>query len=156
MKCERVMEILDAGEEALPVSVHLRIWVHLLFCPCCAGELKMLETAREIMRTGFLPPSPDFTESLMTLIEDETGEEAEGFETLPQGFSTRSWVITGIIILVSLASSFFGMDFIQVASSQGDSFLFPLGLTIGLVLSCYGALFIGSHLKELSVRFKLH
>jgi hypothetical protein len=153
MKCETVMEkILASGGEPFPLGVYLRISAHLLFCSRCTEELKLLNEAGEIMKTGFLPPSPDFTEPLMALIEEEETEEPGVF---PQGFSTRSWIITGVIILVSLASSFFGMDFIQVASSQGNSFLFPLGLTIGLVLSCYGALFIGSHLKELSARFKL-
>jgi hypothetical protein len=154
MKCEEVMEKMpEAGEESLSLWLYLRTSAHLFFCPRCAGELRMIREARELMKETFLPPSPDFAEPLMALIEEEAVEDPEGFEA--QGFSTRSWVITGVIILVSLASSFFGMDFIQVASSQGDSFLFPLGLTIGLVLSCYGALFIGSHLKELSTRLKL-
>jgi hypothetical protein len=156
MKCERVMEIiLASGEEPLPLGVYLRINAHLLFCSRCAEELRLLKKAGEIMKTGFFPPPPDFSEPLMALIEDEE-EETEEPGVFTQGFSTRSWIITGVVILVSLASSFFGMDFIQVASAQGASFLFPLGLTIGLVLSCYGALFIGSHLKELSARFKLH
>jgi hypothetical protein len=30
-----------------------------------------------------------------------------------------------------------------------------VGITIGIVLTCYGALFIGSHLKELMERFGL-
>ena len=36
------------------------------------------------------------------------------------------------------------------------SFLLPVGITIGVVLTTYGALFIGSHLKELSERFGLY
>jgi hypothetical protein len=35
------------------------------------------------------------------------------------------------------------------------SYLLPVGITIGIVLTSYGALFIGSHLKELSERFGL-
>jgi hypothetical protein len=48
------------------------------------------------------------------------------------------------------------MDFIKVADTQGSSFLLPVGITIGAVLTGYGALFIGSHLKELSSRFRIH
>jgi hypothetical protein len=47
------------------------------------------------------------------------------------------------------------MDFIHIAQEQGLSFLLPLGITVGVVLTCYGALFIGSHLKELSKHFNL-
>jgi hypothetical protein len=35
------------------------------------------------------------------------------------------------------------------------SFLLPVGITVGIVLTSYGALFIGGHLKELSERFRL-
>jgi hypothetical protein len=155
MKCERVMEkMLESGED-LPLGLHLMINAHLLFCPRCAGELRLFREARELMKKGFLPPSPDFTEPLMALIEGETVEEAGESGGFFQGFSTKGWVVTGIIILVSLSTSFFGMDFIQVASSQGNSFLLPVGITIGAVLTCYGVLFIGSHLKELSRRFGL-
>jgi hypothetical protein len=47
------------------------------------------------------------------------------------------------------------MDFEKVAHRQGSSFLIPVGITIGVVVTGYGALFIASHLKELSERFGL-
>jgi hypothetical protein len=78
-------------------------------------------------------------------------EEEELSPEVPFG----GWVITGLVVLFSLATSFMGMDFISVATAQGSSFLLPLGITIGLVVTGYGALFIGSHLKELSDRFRL-
>jgi hypothetical protein len=65
-------------------------------------------------------------------------------------------VITGLIVLISLASAFLGLDFDKVARAGGSSVLLPLGLTIGVVVTGYGALFIGSHLKELSEHFRLH
>jgi hypothetical protein len=43
-----------------------------------------------------------------------------------------------------------------VADHWGSSFLLPIGITIGAIVSAYGALFSGSHLKELSSRFNLH
>jgi hypothetical protein len=48
------------------------------------------------------------------------------------------------------------MDFINIADTQGSSFLLPVGITIGAVVTGYGAFFIGSHLKELSSRFRIH
>jgi hypothetical protein len=33
--------------------------------------------------------------------------------------------------------------------------MIPIGITIGIMLTGYGALFIGSHLKEFSERFGL-
>jgi hypothetical protein len=70
--------------------------------------------------------------------------------------SFRGWVITGFIILISLAMSLFGMDFMRTIPGSAASFLLPIGITIGSIVTVYGALFIGSHLKELSDRFGLH
>jgi hypothetical protein len=70
--------------------------------------------------------------------------------------SFRGWVITGFVVLVSLTTSLFGMDFVRMIPEVASSFLLPIGITIGVVVTVYGALFIGSHLKELSDRFRLH
>jgi hypothetical protein len=142
------------GEEPLSPFVRGELALHLFFCPRCAGELRKLEEAETLMRTGFFPPAPAIEESLMDRILEEEGRE-EVFDA-PTGVSFRGWVITGFVVLISLSSSFFGMNFTVVADAQGPSFLLPLGITIGAVLTGYGALFIGSHLKELSARFRLH
>jgi hypothetical protein len=87
----------------------------------------------------------------------EAGNEPEeGVYGETGGVSLSRWVITGLILLFSLSSAFFVMDFVKVAAKEGSSYLLPLGITIGAVLSCYGAIFIGSHVKELSERFGLH
>ena len=86
---------------------------------------------------------------------EEEQQETEEIYAVPGGLSTRGWVIAGLIILVSLVTAFFGLDFQKLALETGMSFLLPVGITIGIVLTSYGALFIGSHLKELSERFGL-
>lgn len=141
------------GDESLGLLTHLRIQFHLLHCPHCGREIEKLETVRDIMGTDFFPPAPALEETLMREILGDGPEES-----FPEaaGISFRGWVITGLIILISLSTSFLGVDFIKIANDQGSSFLIPLGITIGAVISAYGALFIGSHLKELSDRFNLH
>ena len=148
-----VEKYFDAlGDEPLSLLLRARITLHLLFCPRCAGELKRWGEARRIMKAGFFPPSPGLEDAVMERVFAEAAEDVG--EPSP-GVSFPSWVITGFIVLISLSTSFFGMDFIDVAAAQGSSFLIPLGLTVGCVLTGYGALFIGSHLKELSERFGL-
>jgi len=139
------------NENSLSVLTQLRIWLHLLCCRACSRELKKLRRVEEIMKTDFLPPSPDFEDTLMKRLYEEAAMAEE--TDAPAGFSLRGWVITGVVVLLSLSSVFFGMNFIQIANEEGLSFLLPVGLTVGVVLTCYGALFIGSHLKELSTRF---
>jgi hypothetical protein len=155
MDCQTVLDTVYEAEKdsSLPFLTQMRIWLHLLLCPSCAGELRNLRNVEEIMKTDFFPPSPDFEALLMERVVEETDMEEQ--MDAPAGFSFRGWVVIGFFVLLSLLSSFFGGDFIQIANAEGSSFLLPLGITIGIIVTCYGALFIGSHLKELSARFRL-
>ena len=141
-------------DNPLPKISRMRINFHLLFCPACSAELKNLRHIEEIFRIDFLPPSPHFDELIMEHLHMETIMEEK--TDAPTGFSFRSWVVIGFFVLLSLSSSVFGRNFVQIAAAEGLSFLLPVGLTIGMVVTCYGAIFIGSHLKELSTRFRLH
>jgi len=155
MDCRTVMDTIYEYEKgsSLPFLVQMRIWFHLLFCSDCSREIVNLQNVEEIMKTDFLPPSPDFEDVLMERLYAENGVTRD--TDAPTGFSFRLWVIIGFFVLLSLSSSFFGMNFVEIADSEGLSFLLPVGITIGMVVTCYGALFIGSHLKELSDRFRL-
>jgi hypothetical protein len=148
----------ETSWSAIPVLLYnqIRIWLHALHCPDCAQEIERFKAAKEILREDFFPPSPCLEDSIMARIADsEERENAEETFSVPGGLSTRGWVIAGLAILVSLATAFFGFDFQKLANETGTSFLLPVGITMGIVLTTYGALFIGSHLKELSERFGL-
>jgi len=153
--CHSVMEAVETfDDDALfPLLTRLRIELHLLVCPECSRELKDLQCLEEIMKTEFLPQCPDFEKPVMECLCKEA--DSEGEIDAPAGFSFRGWVFIGFFVLLSLSSSFFGINFGVIANEEGSSFLLPVGITIGMVLTCYGAFFIGSHLKELSTRFGL-
>jgi hypothetical protein len=154
MKCGEFKKIVYENEEKLSVRERLSLSFHVFFCGRCALELRRFEEARGLLASGFIPPSPDFSDAIMARIYAE--EQEQDVFDIPGGVPTKGWVVAGIIVLISLATSFFGGDFISIAASQGSSFLLPLGILIGIIISAYGALFIGSHLKELSERFRLH
>ena len=159
MSCERILDKVyeySGDPDAMPLVTRIRIGLHLLVCPDCAQEVERFEVCRDILRSEFLPPAPGLEDAVMAMIAAEQNEaaEAEGAE-LPGGFSIRGWIIAGLVMLVSLATAFFGLDFNKVALAAGMSFMIPVGITIGIALTCYGALFIGSHLKEFSERFGL-
>jgi anti-sigma factor ChrR (cupin superfamily) len=155
------MKVLDIiyGQEELSFFTRVKVWLHILICPDCAASVERFEVCRDILHNDFFPTGPVFEDAVMAMINAEeeipqmqgAGAPAE----VPGGFSTRGWVIAGLIMLVSLASVFFGMEFNNVALAAGMSFMVPIGITIGIVLTSYGALFIGSHLKELTERFGL-
>jgi hypothetical protein len=159
MNCHEILDMVyEYAGDTMPLALRIRVAIHVFFCPRCTRELECLEAARDLLKTDFFPPSPEFGDSVMSRImaEDaaETGEDpgAAGPET---GVSFRSWVLTGLVVFFSLVTSFFGINFISIADSAGISFLLPMGITIGAVLSIYGAIFIGSHIKDLSQRFGL-
>ncbi|MDR0444031.1 MAG: peptidoglycan-binding protein [Treponema sp.] len=164
MNCSKILDMVYeySGEEesSVPLLSQIQIWLHTLICPDCAQEIERFEVSREILREDFFPFSPGLEDSIMARVaaEEELPEAsatAGEIFAVPGGLSTRGWVIAGLIILVSLATVFFGLDFQKLAHETGMSFLLPVGITIGIVLTTYGALFIGSHLKELSERFGL-
>jgi len=157
MNCEKIMEIYHSADpQDMPLLMRIRLGLHLIACPGCTGKVEHFEQCLDILRTDFFPPSPGLEDTVMAMVAAEEGKalEAEGAE-LSGGFSTRGWVIAGIVMLISLATAFFGFDFNKLALDAGISFMVPIGITIGIALSCYGALFIGSHLKKLTERFGL-
>jgi hypothetical protein len=144
------------SELAMPLFSQLQVWLHTIVCPDCAQEIERFEVTKAIMREDFFPSSPALENTIMARITAEE-EQEEDIETyaIPGGISTRGWVIAGLIILISMVTAFFGFDFRNVANESGISFMLPMGITIGCVLTTYGAFFIASHLKELSERFGL-
>jgi len=154
MNCEKVMEKVYEMDDSLSLLTRIRIGLHILTCPDCAQEVERFEVCKDILRDDFFPAPAVMEDTVMARVAAEEAETTEEME-LPGGLSIRRWVIAGLVMLVSLATAFFGMDFNHVALAAGLSFMIPVGITIGIALTCYGALFIGSHLKELSERFGL-
>ena len=158
MNCERVLDKVYefSGGPDMPLITRVRVGMHLLVCPDCVQEVERFEVCRDMLSSEFLPPAPVLEDAVMAMIaeEPEAPETAAG-TVLAGGFSTRSWVIAGLVMLVSLATVFLGLDFNKVAVAFGMWFMIPIGITIGIALTCYGAFFVSSHLKELSERFGL-
>jgi len=153
--CRTVMETVDLSEkdENFHLLTRIQIELHLLFCPDCKKELRNLQCLEKIMKADFIPHCPDFEKPVMECLYNEADPEEK--TDAPAGFSFRGWVLIGFFVLLSLSSSFFGISFGIIANEEGLSFLLPVGITIGIVLTCYGAFFIASHLEELSSRFGL-
>lgn len=161
MNCDELLDrVYEYCGEPLPPLLYLRVKLHCLFCPQCAQEIERFELAQDILRDDFVPRDANFADAVMAKLhaEDTTADsgETEEFWGEAAGVSLRGWVLAGLILFFSLASAFLGMDFIKIAASEGSSYMLPLGITIGAAVTCYGAIFIGSHLKELSHRFGLH
>lgn len=163
MKHSFVIEKIYEGE-TLSFFDRLVIAFHLLGCQQCARDLVRYENAREIMRDDFFMDAESgetgyesVADSVMALISEEKHEAASGlFVDLPSEIlPIREWIISGVIIIAALTTSFFGMDFGSLVHDFGNGFTIPLAVTIGTVITAYIAVFIGKHLKELSKLFGL-
>jgi hypothetical protein len=161
MNCSKALDLIykysGSGydpEDSIPLFSQIQLWIHVFFCAYCAEEIRRLEETRNIMRHDFFPHSPNLEDSIMKKIAFEE-DIAETVFPIPGGIPTRGWVAAGLVVLVSLATAFFGLDFQKVADETGMSFLLPVGITVGIVLTVYGVFFIASHLKELIERFDL-
>ena len=160
MKCDEALDMVYEAEAPLSLAKRLSLAFHIVLCGKCTAHLENYKKSLLLLRTDFFPPSPDFCDSIMNSIYREADESAFNEAVDEQffgvgGFSIKGWVIAGIVLLISLATAFFGQDFTSIVMDQGSLYLLPLGIFIGVFITCYGALFIGSHLKELSERFKL-
>ena len=159
MDCDTVLDSIYESDEddSLSIITQIQKDLHLLLCPHCAKKMREFKRLEEIMKIDFFPPAPYLEAPIMERIyvEAAASDMAEDKIDAPTGISFRGWVIIGFFLLISLPSSFFGMNFIEIANNEGLSFLLPVGITIGIAVTCYGAVFIGSHLKELSNRFGL-
>ena len=154
MNCKKVLD-LAYEHEKMPLIMRIRIGLHLLVCPGCAREIERLEVGREVLRNDFFPSSPGIEDTIMAMIAAEE-EAVEALEArVRSGFSTKGWVIAGVVLLVSLVTAFFSLDFHHIVHDSGMSFVIPISITIGIILTSYGLVFIGSHLKELTERFGL-
>ncbi|MDR0301147.1 MAG: peptidoglycan-binding protein [Treponema sp.] len=156
MTCSKILDMVYEESDSMPLFNQIQVWLHTIFCPNCAQEIERYQVSRSILENDFFPLSPGLEDSIMAKIDiqEELQDDKNGY-AVTGGFSIRGWVIAGLIILFSLATAFFNFDFQNLTDESGISFLLPMGITIGIVLTTYGALFIGSHLKELSERFGL-
>lgn len=146
MNCKDVLNVLDDDEMTL--TRRLRVAIHLAFCRSCAAEKRRLNAAYRMMNEDFMPlVSSGFSNAVMRLLGlDESLQTQESF-------SLRGWTAVGVFILLSLASSYLGVDFRSISESNGSSFVLPVGITVGCVITVYGALFIGSHMEDLREKF---
>ncbi|MDR3325429.1 MAG: peptidoglycan-binding protein [Spirochaetaceae bacterium] len=149
MDCNIVVESLYE-EGAGSFFFRLRRMGHLALCQSCAAQARKLEMADNLMRNAFMPPSPDLSDAVMSMlgVEQSSCLEDEG-----ERVSLRGWVAAGFFLLLSLTSAYFGGDFLKIAAINGISFLVPVGITIGVALIAYAGLFVGAHLELLRKKF---
>jgi hypothetical protein len=148
VECEKFMQIfleLDNGE-ALPEGAA----AHLETCARCAAEARGLEELMSSPRVwGNLAPGESLVSGVMARIVKGQAAWAAGKEFFSENrreLSLRNWVGTGLFILLGM----FLIPFSTILPELNriiPGLRIALPLVLGLVITLYGALFIGSHLN---------
>jgi hypothetical protein len=147
MNCDRVLDLLYYSEESFSLVERILIYFHIRRCPKCAVHRRALQIASARMKEDFFPPAvADMSTKIMALIRRGTLMDSAKPEAIP----FRAWVIAGLAMLVSLPGAYLGVDYLIPVDTRSVYFMLSLGITVGAVITAFGAMFIGCHMTELS------
>lgn len=144
MRCDGFLDrydMLDSGEEA---GFFLRL--HLAACPACRARVAEREAALKTIRAAAAKP---VDAALEEAIETRVMAAVRLMPAPRRELHAREWVISGLVIFASLALVPFDANYGILRDFFGEGFTMPLCLVLGLVLTIYGAVFIGTHMTEL-------
>ncbi len=138
MKCEVFEERYDRAEEGAKLSPSLAL--HLARCPRCAARVELRRRALELYR---LPgPDPDIASRILAALP---------FLPRPRRtVSLRDWILSGLVLSVSVVLVPAQKVFALVIEAYGNRWMLPFALVFGLAVTVFGALFIGTHMDEMS------
>jgi hypothetical protein len=138
MKCEVFEERYDRSEEGAKLSPALAL--HLARCPRCSARVELRRRALELYR---LPgPEPDMASRVLAALP---------FLPRPhRTVSLRDWILSGLALSASVVLVPAQKVFSLVIEEYGNRWMLPFVLVFGLAVSVFGALFIATHMDELS------
>jgi hypothetical protein len=151
MNCDKVLDFLYDTEYSgyrFSFIARLLVFFHISHCPKCAAHRRALQSASDCLKEDFFPPASGIAEKVMALLGDD-----DAFTLRHQGYaamSFRSWLIAGLAVLVSLSSASLGVGYLTPANMRTVYFTLAVGITVGAVITAFVAIFIGSHIAELS------
>ncbi|MDR0910474.1 MAG: hypothetical protein LBM77_11995 [Spirochaetaceae bacterium] len=139
----------------MPLLLKLEWHIHSLFCTNCARELYVEESLKELSFSDMFFSETPLESNLEDIIMAKVSLEPYMNEASHE-ISYRRWIVSGLVVLFSFALGIYGLGLHSTPVFEETTYLMATGITIGIIISVYAALFIGSHVKELSERFHLH
>ncbi len=143
MTCDRFLLLLDElDNDVIPPEMA----THMHSCPACSGEVARLGKALGLYR---LPETPETVD-----LAARVSESAAGLPVPRRSVSMRDWLLSGVIIVLSVAMMPTLGSFRELRAAYGAGFTLPAALVFGVAVTLYAGLFILSHLEDFSTRFR--
>lgn len=141
MKCEKVMDHycrLDV-DERLP----LRVRIHMLFCPACRHEVQYMEE-KLVNFEGTFPFSMehDASDAIMQMVRMSPVQYR-------REVSSFKWLFSGFIIFASIMLLPFSKSLSWLNDYFGRQLMLPLHIVMGIAITIYAVLYVGTHLEQL-------
>jgi len=141
MKCDDALQrFLEMdNRESFPISLRF----HMLHCAKCRTEIETFRHACDLL----LDDSPfEMRRDLSGLILDKvTGD----YPSYRREMSYARWFLAGFIIIASRLAVSYSDTMVSLQGHYGGRLEIPLNIVLGLVVSIYAVLFIGTHVEEL-------
>jgi len=142
VRCETFLEHYDRIDARSEPGWALRR--HLDSCPSCRATVERMRAALQAPASdayGVSPAEASVEDRVMAVVRLMPQPQRELF-------SVRDWIIAGSVIVLSMALIPVGSDFGGFIAVVGASYALPLALVLGLGITIYSTLFIGTHIDE--------
>ncbi|MBL8967366.1 MAG: hypothetical protein JNG85_10165 [Spirochaetaceae bacterium] len=143
MRCEQFLDRydrLDAGETpGYPLRRHLAA------CASCEAKVRRREAALAAYRAG----SSDADAAKGNLLDERIMAAVRLTPRPRRAVLVRDWILSGFVIAASMVIIPLGSEFDRAKETFGFRLALPLSLVLGLALTAYMAVFIGSHMDSL-------
>lgn len=141
MKCkDAVRRILESDHGHIPFMVQM----HCRMCSKCMSELSDIRKAERMLQDKwFFSPEYDLSPRVLSQIRATSYATRKSTTWIP-GLSV------GVVLVASLFLVNFSDTFAWIELAMGDTFIIPVNIVLGLIISAYLAAFIASQIQRLS------
>ncbi|HNR88708.1 MAG TPA: hypothetical protein PKM65_10245 [Spirochaetota bacterium] len=141
MNCDKAMRrYLETDNRAY---VALAVKFHALRCARCRAEIARLDREfRALLNQAPFDAPPDLADAVMHAARRSRIENATNV-------GTGKWVAVGGAILSSIVLVPFSDSLIWLKDHFGGHFEVPFSIMLGVAISVYAALYIGTHLEQI-------
>lgn len=148
MKCDDAMQqfLQMDNRDSLPFFLRIHVW----HCRRCKEEIDSLQQAY----IALLDAAPyELPRDLSGPLYDEIAKQCPSYR---REMSYTRWLVVGFILIASRIAVTFSDTLVVLQGHYGGRLDIPLNIVLGLVMSIYAALFIGTHIEELKKLVRLY